>query len=70
MNRSKDDFASYIILGTISMFLVQLYVNIGMNMGISPITGIPLPLVSAGGSSLWSVMIILGIIQSIHIRNT
>ncbi len=70
MNKSKDDFASYIILGTIAMFLVQLYVNIGMNMGISPITGIPLPLVSAGGSSLWSVMIVLGIVQSIHIRNT
>ena len=52
------------------MLLVQLFINIGMNIGISPVTGIPLPLVSAGGSSLWSIMIALGIVQNIHIRNS
>jgi rod shape determining protein RodA len=51
------------------MLLVQSFINIGMNMGISPVTGIPLPLVSGGGSSLWSVMIALGMAQSVYIRN-
>jgi rod shape determining protein RodA len=41
-----------------------------MNMGISPVTGIPLPLLSAGGSSVWAVMIALGIAESINIRNS
>jgi rod shape determining protein RodA len=70
MRKSQDDFGSYLILGITGMLLVQLFINVGMNMGISPVTGIPLPLVSAGGSSLLAVMIALGIAQSIHIRNS
>jgi len=68
MRRSQDNFASYTILGISAMLLVQIFINIGMNMGISPVTGIPLPLVSAGGSSLWAVMIALGIAESINTR--
>lgn len=69
MQKSSDDFGAYFVLGVASMLLVQLFINIGMNMGISPVTGIPLPLVSAGGSSLWAVLIALGIAQNIRIRN-
>ena len=69
MRKSQDDFGAYLVLGTAAMLLVQTFINIGMNMGISPVTGIPLPLVSAGGSSLWAVLITLGLAQSVHIRN-
>ena len=69
MRKSQDNFAIYIILGIAAMMLVQLFINIGMNMGISPVTGIPLPLVSAGGSSMWAVMIALGIAQSVRSRS-
>lgn len=70
MKKSQDDFGAYLVLGICAMLLVQIFINIGMNMGISPVTGIPLPLVSAGGSSLWAVMIALGIAQNIHISNS
>lgn len=65
----QDDYGTYLVFGIVAMLLVQSFINIGMNMGISPVTGIPLPLVSAGGSSLWAVMIALGIAQSVYIRN-
>ncbi|MCD4760975.1 rod shape-determining protein RodA [bacterium] len=69
MRKSQDDFGSFLILGIASMLLVQIFINVGMNMGIAPVTGIPLPLVSAGGSSLWAVMIALGIAQSVQMRS-
>ena len=52
------------------MILIQLIVNVGMVMGIMPITGIPLPFVTHGGASLVSMAIGLGIIQSINIRQS
>lgn len=55
-----------VIIGTVYMLLSQIFVNIGMNMGLLPVTGITLPLVSAGGSSLVAILIILGIIFSIN----
>ncbi len=70
MRKSQDNFASYLILGMVAMLLVQLFINIGMNMGISPVTGIPLPLLSAGGSSIWAIMIALGIAESVKMRNS
>ncbi|PWB39104.1 MAG: hypothetical protein C3F02_00590 [Parcubacteria group bacterium] len=70
IRKSQDDFGSYLVLGLTSMLLVQLFINVGMNMGISPVTGIPLPLVSAGGSSLWAVLMGLGMAQSVQIRNS
>ncbi|MDD5750007.1 MAG: rod shape-determining protein RodA [Patescibacteria group bacterium] len=69
MKKSQDDFGSYFILGLAAMLLIQVFVNIGMNMGIAPVTGIPLPMVSAGGSSLLAVLLGLGIVQNINIRN-
>lgn len=60
-----DRFARLIVVGTISFLLYQFFVNVGMNMGIVPVTGITLPLVSYGGSSLISNLFLLGIIFSI-----
>ena len=50
------------------MILFQLFVNVGMVIGIMPITGIPLPFITHGGASLVSLAIGLGILQSINIR--
>ncbi len=68
--RSKDPFGMMFAGGVAAMILFQLFVNLGMVIGIMPITGIPLPFVSHGGSSLISLAIGLGIVQSINIRQT
>ena len=68
--RSRDQFGTLFAAGVASMILFQLFVNIGMVMGIMPITGIPLPFVTHGGASLVSIAIGLGILQSINIRQT
>jgi rod shape determining protein RodA len=68
--RSRDPFGSLFAAGIASMVLFQLFVNVGMVMGIMPITGIPLPFVTHGGASLVSIAIGLGILQSINIRQT
>jgi rod shape determining protein RodA len=68
--RSRDPFGTMFAAGVASMVLFQLVVNVGMVMGIMPITGIPLPFVTHGGASLVSLAIGLGILQSINIRQT
>ena len=68
--RSRDPFGTLFAAGLASMVLFQLFVNVGMVMGIMPITGIPLPFVTHGGASLVSIAIGLGILQSINIRQT
>lgn len=66
--RSKDPFGTIFACGVASMLLFQLFVNVGMVLGIMPITGIPLPFISHGGASLISIALALGILQSINIR--
>ncbi len=61
----RDQFASLICLGVFGMLLIQFLVNIGMNLGLVPITGITLPLISYGGSSLIATLISLGIVENI-----
>ena len=68
--RSRDPFGTLFSAGVASMVLFQLFINVGMVMGIMPITGIPLPFVTHGGASLVSIAIGLGILQSINIRQT
>lgn len=68
--RSRDPFGTLFSAGVASLVLFQLFVNVGMVMGIMPITGIPLPFVTHGGASLVSIAIGLGILQSINIRQT
>jgi len=68
--RSRDPFGMMFAAGLASMILFQLVVNLGMVIGIMPITGIPLPFISHGGASLISLAAGLGILQSINIRQT
>ncbi len=68
--RSRDPFGLLVGAGLASMILFQLLVNVGMVIGIMPITGIPLPLISYGGASLISLALGLGILQSVNIRQT
>ena len=68
--RSRDPFGTMFAAGVASMILFQLVVNVGMVMGIMPITGIPLPFVTHGGASLVSMAIGLGVLQSVNIRQT
>jgi rod shape determining protein RodA len=66
---SARDLYCAIVAGAIAfMFLFQVFVNSGMTMGIAPITGIPLPFVSAGGSSMITIFLAFGILQAIYIR--
>lgn len=62
---SMDRFGSFICIGTASMLLFHVLINIGMNMGIMPVTGIPLPLISAGGTSMLTNFLILGVVLSV-----
>jgi rod shape determining protein RodA len=68
--RCRDPFGTLFASGLAAMILFQLVVNVGMVMGIMPITGIPLPFVTHGGASLVSLAVGLGILQSINIRQT
>jgi rod shape determining protein RodA len=61
----KNPFASLVLLGIFSQISLQVFINIGMNLGLVPITGITLPLLSYGGSSIISTMIVLGIVVNI-----
>ncbi|NTW27735.1 MAG: rod shape-determining protein RodA, partial [Candidatus Moranbacteria bacterium] len=65
---APDNFGFLIVIGVMLMFFVQVWENIGMNIGIMPVTGIPLPLLSYGGSSLIVVMASIGILSSINSR--
>lgn len=67
-NSSKDSFGSYMSFGIIAMFFFHFVVNIGMAMGIMPITGIPLLFLSYGGSSLWTSMMAVGILINVYYR--
>ena len=66
--RSKDPFGTLFGAGVAAMILFQVLVNVGMVIGIMPITGIPLPFVTHGGASLISIAAGLGILESINIR--
>ncbi len=63
---AKNLFGAIVAGGIFSMLLFQLFVNVGMNVGIMPITGIPLPLMSYGGSSVISTFVAIGLLLSIH----
>ncbi len=66
---SKDLFGFYFAIGWGLTLLFQIFVNIGMNLGIMPVTGIPLPFVSFGGTSMLTNMAAIGILQSIYLRH-
>ncbi|MDO8487614.1 MAG: rod shape-determining protein RodA [Candidatus Curtissbacteria bacterium] len=63
--QNAEKFGRLVIIGAVSFLLLQFMVNVGMNMGLLPVTGITLPLVSYGGSSLISTLFLLGIVFSV-----
>ena len=65
---SKNVYGSLIAGGIAAAILFQVFVNVGMNLGIMPITGVPLPIMSFGGSSLISTLLAVGVLQSIHVQ--
>jgi len=64
-----DPYGRLLASGILAMVMFQMFVNIGMNVGVMPVTGIPLPLVSYGGSSMITTLASFGILQSILLRH-
>ncbi|HYZ79337.1 MAG TPA: rod shape-determining protein RodA [Gaiellaceae bacterium] len=65
---ARDHFSALVAGGVVVGFLFQIFVNVGMTMGIAPITGIPLPFVSVGGSSMIANLVAMGVLLSIYAR--
>jgi rod shape determining protein RodA len=63
---AKNLFGALVAGGIVAMLMFQVFVNVGMNIGIAPITGIPLPLMSYGGSSVLTTLMAIGLLQSIY----
>ena len=63
-SNSKNVFESLVLVGTSALLLFQIFINIGMTTGLVPVTGLPLPFISYGGSSLLAMMILMGLVQS------
>ena len=68
LTMSKNLFGTLIAAGVLAMFMFQIFVNVGMTIGIMPITGVPLPLVSYGGSSVIVTFLSIGLLQSIYVQ--
>jgi rod shape determining protein RodA len=65
---AKNLYGTLIAAGILAMFMFQVFVNVGMTIGIMPITGVPLPLMSYGGSSVLVTFIAIGLLQSIYVQ--
>jgi rod shape determining protein RodA len=65
---SKDLFGSLVAGGVVAMLMFQVFVNVGMAIGIMPITGVTLPLMSYGGSSVIATLLAIGLLQSIYVQ--
>jgi rod shape determining protein RodA len=65
---SRDPFGTYLAVGVAAMFTIQIFINVGMTIGIMPITGIPLPFMSYGGSALIADFIGIGLLLNVHMR--
>jgi len=68
-DNAKDLYGSLIVIGILAMFAFQIFENIAMTMGIMPVTGITLPFISYGGSSVLTNMIALGLVLNVGIRS-
>ena len=65
---ADDKFGLLLAAGVFSMLSFQVFQSVGMSTGIMPITGIPLPLISYGGSSILSTFLAIGLVESVHMR--
>jgi rod shape determining protein RodA len=67
--RASDMFGRLVATGIVCWLAFQAFENIGMNLGIMPVTGVPLPFVSYGGTSMFACWIAIGLLQNVHIRS-
>jgi rod shape determining protein RodA len=65
---ARDQLGTLICVGVLSMFVFQIFENVGMTMGIMPVTGIPLPFMSYGGSSTLATFAAMGLVLNVHMR--
>ena len=66
LTMSKNLFGTLIAGGILAMLMFQVFLNVGMTVGIMPVTGVPLPLLSYGGSSMVVTFLAIGLLQSIY----
>jgi rod shape determining protein RodA len=67
--RTNDLFGRLVCIGVIGWFAFQTFENIGMTMGLMPMTGVPLPFISYGGSSMFATLVGFGLLQNVHLRS-
>ena len=67
--RTNDPFGRLVCTGVIAWFAFQIFENIGMTLGLMPMTGVPLPFISYGGSSMFATLIGFGLLQNVHARS-
>jgi rod shape determining protein RodA len=67
---ARDAFSAIAAGGIVVAFLFQIFVNVGMSIGIAPVTGIPLPFVSVGGSAMIANLLAMGVLEAIHVRGS
>ena len=65
---ARDRFGMLLCVGVLVMLVFQMFENVGMTMGITPIMGIPLPFVSYGGSAMLSCFAGIGLVLNVHMR--
>ena len=68
--RAGDGFGRLVAAGVVCWFAFQSFVNIGMTLGIMPVTGLPLPFVSYGGSAMFANLLAVGLLQNVHMRSS
>ena len=68
-SRTPDVFGRLVAAGVVSWFAFQSFVNIGMTLGIMPVTGLPLPFLSYGGSAMFANLVAVGLLQNVHMRS-
>jgi len=69
LGKINNDYGIYFIIGALGLIFIQMFINIGMNLGIVPVVGLPLPFISYGGSSLLASLILVGMIENIIIKS-
>jgi len=68
LTMAKNLFGTLIASGVLAMLMFQIFLNIGMTLGIMPVTGVPLPLLSYGGSSVIVTFLAIGLLESVHVQ--
>jgi len=67
--KARDQFGRLVAFGIFGMFFSHIVINLGMNMSLLPVTGLPLPFISAGGSFMLTSLAAIGLLQSISLRH-